>query len=380
MHIFRLSCFLLLLSPAALFVSCNQSVKHPIPDLPAYDKAYYDYALASVEAAIRENPDNADAYYKKAELLLHQNKANQALASIRKAIALKGKTPAYLLTNAKAMNQKGHYREAFRQAKEAMEMGTPSVELYEVLAEASLQSNYFNDALKYSDSALYLAPKNYRNYFRKGIALAAKKDTVAAETLLMESIHLGASPAEVYGELISLYMNTGDFHKARKYMQKSLSVQNPDDQTLLLQAKIYRQTGNPDSARALLYRVADSPTLDKTEVYQELKDWYFQHRVYDSVIFYANRILEQEPNDKEPMLTLARVYDQRRSYQRAIQAYEQIISLDSMQQEDIHKIAHQELDQLKRKVAYLWKKQQEEELFRLQQGITPLPALSPGQE
>lgn len=372
---------MVLIASGALFFSCSESVKHKIPESPSYDQEYFEYALASIDKAIREEPENASAYYRKAEILLEQNKANNALSSIRKAVELNGNTPAYHLISARALLIKGQYREAFRESKKALEKGGASLELYEVLAEASLQSNHFSEALKYSDSALYLAPGNYRNYFRKGVALAAEKDTAAAEASLLKSIDIGAPPSEVYGELTLLYMNSGNFARARKYMEKSLAVQQEaDDKTLLLQAKIYRQTGNPDSAYSILYHIVNSGNVNKTEVYQELKEWYFQNRIYDSAVFYAERILALEPNNKEPMLTRARIYDRRRSYQKAIKEYEKIVSLDSMQQEEIHKIAVEELDYLKRKVAYLWKKQQEEELSRMKKALAPLPSISPDKE
>lgn len=364
----------------SLLYACSEAVKHQIPEPPRFDDTYYEYILTSLDETIKEDPENAEAHYHKAEVLLQQGKANKALYSIRKAIELKGSEPAYHLISSKALLMKGQYREAFREAKKAANRGEPSVELYEVLAEASLLSNYFSDALKYSDSALYLAPKNYKNYFRKGIALAARKDTVTAEINLLKSIELGAPPTEAYSELMTLYMNSGNFQKARMYMEKSLALQSPDDKTLLLQARIYRHTGNQDSARSILYRIKDSQNLDQADVFQELTEWHSQNRMYDSAIHYANKRLAMEPGNKEPMLTLARIYDRRRSYQKAIREYEKIVNLDSMQQEEIHKIAVEELDYLKRKVAYLWKKQQEEELMRLKNGLAPLPSISPGKK
>lgn len=365
---------------ACLFFACNERVKHEIPALPQLDDAYFQYALASLDETIAQNPRNASAYYRKADMLLEQGKANQALTAIQKAINIDGSEAAYRLVKAKAFLQKGRYREAFQEAQEASKTGLSTVELYEVLAEASLQSNYFQEALLYSDSALFLAPRNYKNYLRKGLALAASKDTASAERNLLKSIDLGAPAAEAYGELITLYTNSGNYQKARTYMEKSLAQEEPDDKTLLLQAKILRHTGNEDSARAILYKIKGSHAVDRFDVYQELKDWYFQHRTYDSATFYAKQMLELEPNNKEPMLTLARIYDRRRSYQSAIQTYQNITDMDSLYQENLHEIAVEELAYLKRKVAYLWKRQQEEELMELKRGIAPLQTLTPGSE
>ncbi len=372
--------YIMLLFIAGSLFACHERIRHEIPALPQQDEAYVDYALASLDETIAREPDNASAYYRKADLLLKEKQPNQALSSIQKAIDIKGAGASYRLVKARAYLQKNRYREAFQEAKEAAEAGLKSVELYEVLAEASLQSHYFQEALLYSDSALYLAPKNYKNYLRKGLALAASKDTVSAEKNLLKSISLGAPAAEAYGELITLYTNSGNYQKARTYMERSLSSQKPDDQMRLLQARILRHTGNEDSARAILYTIKDSHEVDRFDVFHELKDWYFKRNAYDSATFYAQQMVELEPSNKEPMLTLARIYDRRRSYQSAIKTYEDITEMDSLYQESLHKIALEELTNLKRKVAYLWEKQQEQELIELKRGIVPIQTISPGSE
>jgi tetratricopeptide (TPR) repeat protein len=358
-------------------VACTSQETYQIPEVPDFDEEYYTYALTAVEEVIQDDPDNAEAHFRRANLLLQQNKINNALASIRKAIEIDGNEPTYHLASARALLLKGQNREAVRAAKLAQSKGGALIEVYDILAEASINSNYYEDALQYSDSALLYAPKNPRNYFRKGKALVMLEDTVAAEQSLLKSLELGGDAVEVYGVLVDFYMNTGNYERAKSYMEKILSQpKNAQDSRLLLQqARILRQTGYEDSARVVLYQLKNKKK--SVPVLRELQELHLQNRYYDSATFYAEQVLAIQPNDKQTMLSLARIQDRRRNYSRAIKQYEAILELDSLQQRNIHQLARQELDDLRRKVAYLWQKKQQEEFERMKQGVPSIEPITP---
>ena len=367
----------LLVGSALLNLACSSEPAQQIPELPDFDEAtYYEYALTSLDEVLAEDPDNAEALYQRAELLLKQGETNRALSSIRKAIDVDGNHPAYRLVSGRALLQKGQNREAAREAKAALDRSGPSLDIYELLAEASLNSNYFADALGYSDSALTLAPHSHQNYLRKGMAAARVQDTLLAEQSLLKSLELGAEETAVYGTLVDMWMNNDRYRKARVYMEKMLATGQMNNQVRFQQAKILRMTGMEDSAQAILYRLRADSTINHTPVYQELTALYYQKRHYDSALHYAQRTMQRLPEEKEIMLMAARIYDRRYRYQQAIRQYEAIVSMDSMQQQDIHQIAEQELYNLKRKVTYLWRKKQEEEFEKLKR-MTPIQSISP---
>ena len=325
---------------------------------------------------LEDDPDNAEALYQRADLLLKQGEINSALSSVRRAIEINGNDPSYRLLSAQALLQKGQNREAFREAKTALTKSGPSLELYEMLAQASLNSNYFNDALKYSDSALAWSPRNYQNYYRKGRAAAMTADTLVAEKNLLESLRLGAEGADVYGTLVDMYMANNSYRQARRYMEKMLDEGQADQRVRFQQAKILRMTGMEDSARAILYRLRADSTVSLTPVYQELTALYYQQRFYDSALHYAQQVMARQPEEKAVMLTAARIHDRRRRYPQAIRQYEAIVKLDSLQQPILHQLAVEELNVLKRKVTYLWKQKQEEEFEKLKR-LSPIPSIAP---
>ena len=357
----------------ALFnAACSSEPAQQIPELPDFDEAsYYEHALTSLEEVLQDDPENAEALYQRAQLLLRQGKTNQALSSIREAIDIDDRNPDYRLVSARVLLQKGQNRQAVREARSALNRGGASLEGYELLAQANLSSNYFADAIRYSDSARALAPDRYQNYYWKGTAAARTQDTLTAEKNLLKSLSLGAEGTAVYGTLVDMYMGRNRYTKARTYMEKMLREGPADNRVRFQQAKILRMTGQEDSAQVILYQLRADSTLNHTSVYQELAELYYQKRFYDSALHYAQRVMTRRPEEKAVMLTAARIHDRRYRYQQAIRQYEAIVSLDSLQQEAIHRVAVEELDALRRKVRYLWKRKQEEEFEKLKQ-ISPV--------
>jgi len=363
-----------------LLAGCEQQQNHQIPELPDFDESYYENAISVVDKVIDQEPENAEAHYRRAELLLTSQKTNNALASIRRALEIENEEPVYHTMHARALLQKGQSREAMRAARKALTTGGKSVELYEILAQSALNSNYFSEALQYSDSALALAPNNPYNYFFKGRALAARMDTLAAERSLLQSLDMGAASNDIYEALVDMYMKFENYEKARFYMDKNLQVQEPNDRMRFQQAQILRRTGNADSAANIMYQIKNSGNVNRFAVSTEMMELYFDKKVYDSALLYARQSQQYRASDKFSRLVEARIYDRRRNYQQALKKYEEITEMDSIQQEAVHKLAVSELDYLRGKVAYLWRKQQEEELNKLRKGLAPLQPISPDEE
>ena len=109
-------------------------------------------------------------------------------------------------------------------------------------------------------------------------------DTLAAEKNLLKSLELGADAVAVYGVLVDFYVNTGDYNRAKSYMDKILEQpKNAQDSRLLLQqARILRQTGYEDSARMVLYRIKTQGVT--TVVLRELQNVLYQGTIRQHTI------------------------------------------------------------------------------------------------
>ncbi len=360
--------------------ACNQKeTRYKIPETPAFNQEYYQKALTVVNEALEDDPDNADAYFKKSSILLAIQQPDNALANIDKAISLAGSNPDYSLIKIRAHANAGEMQEAFKEAQTAIKTGNASEELYSIVAEGNLQDENYRQAIRYANAAIALNPKSGENYYRKGMAYAAISDTASAATQFLQSLENGKPPEAVYGALVKMYIDFDNYQQAYQYLGK-MDLEN-DIQMQFQKARILRRVGQTDSATVLFYSFLNQPEklseIGEISVYKELKDIYTEASLYDSTLFYAEKILALDENDKETMIDIARVYDRRRAYAQSVEAYNRILRMDSTLQPQIHKLAAEELDYLERKIAYLQRRREEENLRKQLAPVAPLRSVEP---
>ena len=370
----KFNLFIIGIITISIFSACEKKAQYKIPSSYELNEEYYQNALTVVDEALDENPDNADAYFKKSRILLDMQRPDDAIANINRAIRLAGSNAEYSLVKIRAHAAAGEMPQAFEEAQQAIKIGNVSEELYSIVAEGNLQNSNYRQALRYANAALQLNPNNGNNYYRKGLAYYAMADTAAAVTQFMNSIEHGKQPEEVYATLVKMYVDYENYEQAYHYLQKV--DLNADVQMQFQKARILRRVGQTDSASTLLYTLLHDPEklelIGEIPMYHELKDTYMEARIYDSTLYYTEKLLEINENDKEAMITVARVYDRRYAYSQAINEYTKILDMDSTLQPDVHKLAVEELDDLRRKIAYLQRKREEEKLKEQLRPISPL--------
>jgi tetratricopeptide (TPR) repeat protein len=369
--------YILLLVITILFSACNKKQpRYEIASTPAFDQEYYQNALAVINETLDDNPENADAYFKKSRILLEMEEPKEALSSIDRAINLAGNNPDYSLVKIRAHAAAGEMPQAFEEAQKAIKSGNISEELYSIVAEGNLQNENFRQAIRYAGEALSLNPNSAENYFRKGIAYIALSDTAKAASNFLKSLEFGKPAEEVYATLVKMYVDFGNYEQAYLFIQQLEPVDNAKME--FQKARVLRKVGQPDSATVVLYNIlSDSGKLKEVgevPLYQEMKDLYLDTRIYDSALLYANKLLALNENDKEAIITMARVYDRRQYYSQAVGEYQRILEMDSTLQPQIHNLAVEELDELQRKIAYLQRRREQE---RLREQLRPVPLLNP---
>ena len=368
---------IVLLIITAIFSACNKKQpRYEITPAPVFNDEYYQHALAAANEALDDNPENADAHFKKSRILLEMQQPQKAIASINKAIGLAGNNPDYSLVKIRAHAAAGEMPQAFEEAQNAIKIGNVSEELYSIVAEGNLENKNYRQALRYADQALSLNPKSAENYFRKGMAYVALSDTAKAAANFLKSLENGKSREEVYATLVKMYVDFDNYAQAYHYLQQMKADENAKME--FEKARILRRVGQTDSATVVLYSIMQSSEklkdVGEIPVYHELKDIYLNARTYDSVLLYSGKLLLLNDKDKEARITKARVYDRRQDYGQAVKEYEKIIAIDSTLQPQIHKLAAEELAYLERKIAYL---QRRKEQVRMREQLKPVPLLNP---
>jgi tetratricopeptide (TPR) repeat protein len=159
-----------------------------------YDEQNYDAALQAYEEAIKINPQNANAWYKKGILLYSKNinalddrtpeDYNEALDALNKAVELDPKNIAYLFGKTDVLSVMDRYDEAVETCDQILEV---SPMCYSALIDKSyylLSDERPEEALQAAEEAIEINPDSLMAWAKKSDALyelGRESDAVVAD-------------------------------------------------------------------------------------------------------------------------------------------------------------------------------------------------------
>ena len=204
----------------------------------AYDSKNYTQAAEHFAKTVLLNPGFEPAYYGLARAQLNRSQNNEALAVLNQA---RQKFPAGFdleyLTGIAYSRQKdwtnamNHFTAAefIAHATDPKRLGD---ELYFELANAQLSQNHYSEALATLDQAQQKFPKNFALEYLTGTAYARQKNWTnaihhftAAQAMAQAADTNGLS--DVYFQLGAACERNGDYAQAEKYFQQCLEL-NPN--------------------------------------------------------------------------------------------------------------------------------------------------------
>lgn len=331
----------------------DKRLSYQINEAPEVDSGFYVKALEALDRAIDREPNNADAYFKKA---LYENKLgniNTAFSNINRALIFDKNNPDYLFLEAQIYQQQDEDSLALHKALLVENLGAGNPQLWRLISDLYYQQQQYIKALQYNSKAISLNPKGPYHY-QQGLCLLAMKDTTSAKKSFLTALDQDKFRYETLKVLSFLEVETQGYEEAFRYLAQNLKA-NPDNRQLQYDlGTLLALTAQPDSAQLILWRLLSTDTTD-FDVMHQLSLAHLQKRRYDSALYYTQKALTFNDTNLDIMLTQARVYDRRRYYTSALRQYEEIISIDST-----FLPAQEELTRLRGKVIYLQRAAQRE--------------------
>ncbi|MDN5203608.1 tetratricopeptide repeat protein [Fulvivirgaceae bacterium BMA10] len=331
---------------------------------PELDEEYYKTALSSVNRAIENRPSSADAHYKRALLLEALSDYKSAITNARKAIELNDGKPEYYLCLARNSYLDQNIEGALKAAHQVENMQRGTAQLYRLIADLYQDQGNHSEALNYNNQLMRLSNKS-SDHFQRGAILWSQGDSIKAVESLKYSIDLDSTFEQSYDKLAQIYLLTHQYDSAHQFLDKAMALDGNDIDRIFTKGEIFKQEGKRDSALTAFRKILNIDSRHIASVF-EISQLFLEKYRYDSANFYANRILDLSPGDRRAKLMEARILDKRGFYNGAMQKYQELIEQDST-----FNLAFQELEKLKRKVAYLRKLKEEQQAGR------DLPILRP---
>lgn len=293
--------------------------------------ADFPNALAQVGKVLASDPNNALAYYERAQVYSSQDRDADALRDAEKAVELKP-NPLARLELAKILLRLPVQADAAENAKRCLR----AVELLEPLAEVQPKSVAPPDlgasGSESSDSeTLFFLSRAYRcagqneqaqkvlaqyevaskddrtakgnqmeakHLVQQANDAAVKNDFRGSLDLLQQAIDKDASYGAAYSQLAKLYYSTGDMDKASEAIAKALSLDAYQPDFLYVQGKILEKQGRFDGALAAFERAA-LVNPRESDAYFEIGEIYAQRNDLVRARAAFKKAVELSPDDAD---------------------------------------------------------------------------------
>ncbi len=231
--------YYLLLIIFASLASCNEldtSVQTFAP-IPNEENTEAQKQLSYLSELIRDNPSQADLYYKRACLNHDLSRFRTALIDIETCLKIKGVTGELLFWKAKILAGLKDYEQALAIANQAIEMGVNHTDMDILFGQLQYHNGNAADALPYLENAYSIFPQDPTTAYYLGAIFDDRQDTSSAIREFNQAVRLKPDYTDAYLRLIRLYSRYELVDHSGETVAKALESCPPN-------AGVYQELGN----------------------------------------------------------------------------------------------------------------------------------------
>lgn len=272
----------------------------------AFAKKQYELVGSEVESILKINSDFLDASFLKARLLMSQNKVDDAIELLNKAVwAKKDADKAYFLLG-QAYLQKKDRKQADKNFKEALNINPANIGAFIPVFEAYMQANQKETARQYLDKALKVKPNQSSLLTSKvELDIEEKKWESAQETLQKLALFSKNKVMPLYLQA-NILQGKGQYAEAIAIYQKLLDDYPDNLNSMVNLARSYEGLKSRDKAIAYL-EAQHVKHPDNLSVVAVLGDLYLADKdMVKARQIYTDQ-LKRMPNAVSVYLELAKV-------------------------------------------------------------------------
>jgi tetratricopeptide (TPR) repeat protein len=272
-------------------------------------------AVDSLQEAIKRNPLDPSPYKVLAAIYINQNKHDETIALLKKAIELAPEpdptTHSYLGSTYFVKFTSGRseqdFDEAIRQFKKAVELKRDYAGAYESLGQAYSSHDMADEALANYKMAAEYNPKKPELYSAMANIYALKKDDNTAIELLKKAISLKADYFDAYLMLGRRYKNKNNYDEAIKWLKKAVELKPDDAEACSVMGGSYYLKDDYDEAIKWLKKAVELEPNDEY-THSTLGSAYYLKDDYDEAIKWLKKAVELKPDYAHAYLMLGRAY------------------------------------------------------------------------
>lgn len=202
---------------------------------------------SSLDQQIKQNPDDAGLYNKRAKQQLGQGNINEALNDINKAIELEGRNDEFLLTLSDIYFAMGQLRKTEQTLQSILIDKPDKVDALLKISNLYLYQEDHNKAFGFLNRALQADPNDHRVYFLSGMINKDKGEISKAERDFHRSVEMKQDFYEAWIQLGVIASKQED-SLAVLYFKNALNVRPESEEALYNLGYFYQQQGKVEKA------------------------------------------------------------------------------------------------------------------------------------
>jgi len=236
-----------------------------------FQGGYFDQAGAAFQAALRDDPESAEALYGIGSVYLNQGKSAEAQGCFERALQLRASYPDTLANSWNNLGllagRAGRLDDAVTDLQQALRLSPDHLIALDNLGGAYRQQKRWDDARTTYEHALQLSPDDAEANYGLGMVFAQNDDVKRAFTFLQRALKARPDYPEALSNLGILYLRTQRRDEAVASFKESIRVAPDFEPAYLNLARVYAIEGNKDEALALLQQLLkrnpDHPATQK---------------------------------------------------------------------------------------------------------------------
>lgn len=282
-----------------------------------------DEADKLTEEVLKENPSDNDALIAKARSLLIKRDAQGAIAALRTVLHDQPNlVDAYLyLADAHILNKEPAL--AKESLMKAVELNPNNVKARLAMAQYYGKTGDISSAGKMIDETLKLSPNNYDALGAKYELLIAKKDVKGAQGILEKIITAYPDNPTGYYQLGKLYLSQKKYDAAAKEFERAMLKFKGSYQLMAALVNVYVAEKKPEKAIARLNDELAKDESSRLYVHELLAEVSIKQEKYKEAELALRKAIEANPTWNIPYSNLANIYVIRGDFSSAEQVYQQ---------------------------------------------------------
>lgn len=336
-----------------------------------------EQALARIKSRFSSD---AVVYLELADTYTRFDMREDAQNAYERLVRIEPRNPNYILSLGEFYYQQGEVEKAKRTWQKILDSHLEPYESYTLLGDTYAEHGMVEQGIDYYRNAVELAPDDLE--VRQGLALnyvRARRWEEAVEIWqeVLDQADSAELRAQARGRIISIHEQRGvltqeidgwradfeaeepdlqagyflaeslihrrDYERAERAYQQLIELEDArgeeDGEAMSSLLRVYQQTGQSEKAIALLEELAERRPKLAQEYYRQITDLAVELYQDDKAVEYAQRAVEQNPDDARAREHLADVYRQMQRFEPAIEEYKKAVDLDPRGLEPAQKLA-----------------------------------------